>query len=107
MGNSSYAHDGQKRKYRERYISHYNTYGEDIPYAIRLQLKEYRQSLGLTVADVDEVIEKLKNPTLEVRCIIESHAQDPSIEISVLKDEASILGEHIVFDFYSNKIEKE
>lgn len=94
MGNSSYAHiDGQKRKYRERYISYYNTYGEDIPYAIRLQLKEYRQSLGLTVADVDDVIEKLKNPTLEVRRIIESHAQDPSIEISVLKDEASILGE--------------
>ena len=81
----------QRKKYKEKYLEYYNCYGEDIPLDFRLQLKEYRQSLGLTTTEVDDIIEKVKNPGLEVRRIISDG--NPTVDISAVKDDASMLGE--------------
>lgn len=94
MKNEWYAHNNeQKQKYKEEYLTYYNQYGEDIPYECLLHLKEYRQSLGLTTIDVDDVIDKVKNPGLEVRRIISDEDRGLTVDISAVKDDASMLGE--------------
>lgn len=102
MKNNPYASiNNQKRNYRDRYIFYYNQYKGDIPYATMLQLKAYRQSLGLSSTDVDDVIDKLKNPELVVRRIISKQDTEPVVDISAVKGEASMLGEE-----YANLIDK-
>lgn len=102
MKNNPYAFiNNQKRNYRDRYIFYYNQYKGDIPYDIMLQLKAYRQSLGLSSTDVDDVIDKLKNPELIVRRIISKQDTEPVVDISAVKEEASMLGED-----YANLIDK-
>ena len=64
--NDFYAHlNEQKRKYKEKYLPYYKEYGEHLPTEILLSLKEYRQSLGMTALDVDDVIDKVKNPKFD------------------------------------------
>ncbi|CCX69093.1 unknown [Prevotella sp. CAG:255] len=100
--NDFYAHlNEQKRKYKEKYLPYYKEYGEHLPTEILLSLKEYRQSLGMTALDVDDVIDKVKNPGLEVRRIISKQDKDPTVDISAVKEEASMLGGQ-----YSDLIDK-
>ena len=92
--NERYANlNEKKRKYKEKYLPYYNEYGEHLPTDVLLSLKEYRQSLGMSTIDVDDVIDKVKNPGLEVRRIISDQDKAPTVDISAVKEEASMLGE--------------
>lgn len=92
--NDRYANlNEKKRKYKEKYLPYYNEYGEHLPIGVLLSLKEYRQSLGMSTIDVDDVIDKVKNPGLEVRRIISDEDKAPTVDISAVKEEASMLGE--------------